>query len=33
MAHRQVEVISGHAAFSGPNTVRVGNRTLEAGTS
>lgn len=30
MAKRQVEVIAGRAAFAGPNTVRVGNRTLEA---
>jgi glutathione reductase (NADPH) len=30
MAKRQVEIIDGHAAFAGPNTVRVGSRTLEA---
>jgi len=30
MAKRQVEVIKGHAAFAGPNTIRVGDRTLEA---
>src|SRR4051794_34960230 len=30
MAKRQVEIIDGHAAFAAPNTVRVGNRTLEA---
>src|SRR5882762_7321182 len=30
MAHREVEVIKGHAVFSGPNTVRVGDRHLEA---
>src|SRR6266513_1026858 len=30
MARRQVEVIDGHATFAGPNTIRVGNRTLEA---
>ncbi|MGQ0683555.1 dihydrolipoyl dehydrogenase family protein [Bradyrhizobium sp.] len=30
MAKRQVEVIAGQAAFAGPNTIRVGNRTLEA---
>src|SRR5215813_11196375 len=30
MAKRQVEVIKAHAAFAGPNTIRVGNRTLEA---
>ena len=30
MARRQVEVIRGEAAFAGPNTIRVGNRTLEA---
>ena len=29
MAKRQVEVIAGQAAFAGPNTVRVGDRTLE----
>ena len=31
MVRRQVEVIKGHGAFAGPNAVRVGNRTLEAG--
>jgi glutathione reductase (NADPH) len=30
MAKRQVEVIKGHAVFAGPNTIRVGDRTLEA---
>src|SRR5205807_8844563 len=30
MTKRQVEVIKGHAAFAGPNTIRVGDRTLEA---
>ena len=30
MARRQVEVIAGQAAFAGPNSVRVGDRTLEA---
>jgi glutathione reductase (NADPH) len=30
MARRQVEVIKGHAAFAGPNAIRVDNRTLEA---
>jgi glutathione reductase (NADPH) len=30
MAHREVEVIAGRAAFAGPNTVRVGDRLLEA---
>ncbi len=30
MAHRKVEVIAGRAAFAGPNTVRVGERLLEA---
>src|SRR5882757_2790417 len=30
MERRQVEVIRGHAAFAGPNTVRVGDRMLEA---
>lgn len=30
MARRNVEVIKGHAAFAGPNTIRVGDRTLEA---
>lgn len=31
MAKRQVEVVKGHGAFASPNTIRVGNRTLEAG--
>lgn len=31
MAKRQVEIIKGHGAFTGPNTVRVGNRELHAG--
>ena len=30
MTKRQVEVIKGHAAFAGSNTIRVGNRTMEA---
>jgi glutathione reductase (NADPH) len=30
MTKRQVEVIKGHAAFAGPNAIRVDNRTLEA---
>src|SRR5439155_18400079 len=30
MARREVEIIKGHAAFTGPNTVRVGDRRLEA---
>lgn len=30
MAHRKVEVIADRAAFAGPNTVRVGDRLLEA---
>jgi glutathione reductase (NADPH) len=30
MARRNVEVIRGHAAFTSPNTVRVGDRMLEA---
>src|SRR4051794_27081989 len=30
MAKREVEVIKGHAAFAGPNLVRVGSRELEA---
>ena len=30
MAHRKVEVIRGHAAFAGPNIIRVGDRELEA---
>ncbi|MFO1112178.1 MAG: NAD(P)/FAD-dependent oxidoreductase [Bradyrhizobium sp.] len=29
MAKRQVEIIKGHAAFAGPNAIRVGNRMLE----
>ena len=31
MAKRQVEIIRGHGAFTGPNTVRVGDRELHAG--
>ena len=31
MARRQVEVIRGQATFASPNTVRVGDRVLEAG--
>ncbi|WFU15233.1 NAD(P)/FAD-dependent oxidoreductase [Bradyrhizobium sp. CB3481] len=31
MARRQVEVISGRGVFTGPNTVRVGDRELHAG--
>jgi glutathione reductase (NADPH) len=31
MAKRQVEIIKGHGAFTGPNTVRVGKRELHAG--
>jgi len=31
MAHRKVEVIKGRAVFAGPNTIRVGDRELEAG--
>lgn len=31
MAKRQVEIIKGHGVFTGPNTVRVGNRELHAG--
>jgi glutathione reductase (NADPH) len=31
MAKRQVEIIKGHGAFTGPNTVRVGDRELHAG--
>ena len=31
MAKRQVEIIQGHGAFTGPNTVRVGDRELHAG--
>src|SRR3954470_16435652 len=30
MAHRQVEVIKGHAVFASPNRIRVGDRLLEA---
>src|SRR2546430_8415959 len=30
MSKREVEVISGHAAFAGPNLVRVGTREFEA---
>ena len=30
MARRKVEVIKGQAAFASPNTIRVGDRTLEA---
>lgn len=30
MAHRDVEVIKGHAVFAGPNAIRVGGRHLEA---
>ena len=30
MAKRNVEVIKGHAAFAGPDIIRVGDRTLEA---
>src|SRR5882724_7986577 len=30
MAHRNVEVIKGHAAFAAPNAIRVGHRSLEA---
>src|SRR5436189_1926146 len=30
MARRDVEVIKGHAAFTGPNAIRVGDRRLEA---
>jgi glutathione reductase (NADPH) len=30
MAHRNVEVIKGHAVFAGPNAIRVGDRLLEA---
>jgi glutathione reductase (NADPH) len=30
MAHRNVEVIKGHAVFAGPNAIRVGQRRLEA---
>jgi len=30
MAHRNVEVIKGHAVFTGPNAIRVGERHLEA---
>src|SRR5438045_235051 len=28
MAHRQVEVIKGHAVFAGPNAIRIGDRQL-----
>ncbi len=31
MARREVAVIDGHAAFAGPNSIRVGDRLLEAG--
>lgn len=31
MAKHQVEIIEGHGAFTGSNTVRVGNRELHAG--
>lgn len=31
MARREVTVIDGHAAFAGPNSIRVGERLLEAG--
>jgi glutathione reductase (NADPH) len=30
MAHSSVEVIRGHAVFTGPNAIRVGDRHLEA---
>ena len=30
MAKRNVEIIKGHAVFAGPNTIRVGDRELEA---
>ena len=30
MTHRNVEVISGHAVFSGPNAIRIGERRLQA---
>ena len=30
MAHRNVEVVKGHAVFAGPNAVRVGDRRFEA---
>ena len=30
MAHRNVEVIRGHAVFAGPSTIRVGDRLFEA---
>jgi glutathione reductase (NADPH) len=30
MAHRNVEVIKGHATFAAPNAIRVGDRMLEA---
>ena len=32
MAHREVEVIEGHAAFAGPIRIRVGDRLLEGET-
>src|SRR5664279_226546 len=31
MARREVAVIDGHAAFAGPNSIRVGDRRLDAG--
>src|SRR3954451_13631939 len=31
MARREVTVIDGHAAFAGPNSIRIGDRQLEAG--
>jgi len=31
MAHRNVEVIKGHAVFAGPDTIRVGGRHLDDG--
>ena len=30
MAHRNVEVIKGHGMFAGPNTIRIGDRALQA---
>jgi glutathione reductase (NADPH) len=30
MAHRNVEVIKGHAVFAGPNAIRIDQRHLEA---
>ncbi len=30
MAHRNVEVIKGHAIFAGPNVIQIGDRRLEA---